>query len=124
MRPPLENLAQQAANASPTNVQIREGLLAAYADVYTPKALAAMSALARFNQDQKQLMAARIERRMRRFDEQECIRFLDGDSYIPRTQINVQDARDGKFVGSEIPVDLQRQWIQGTGPAAKPMIWL
>ena len=30
------------------------------------------------------------------------------------------DARDGKFVGSEIPPDLQRQWIQGTGPGAKP----
>src|SRR5207244_6920434 len=24
------------------------------------------------------------------------------------------------FIGSEIPADLQRQWIQGTGPAAKP----
>ena len=30
------------------------------------------------------------------------------------------DARDGRFAGSEIPPDLQRQWIQGTGPAAKP----
>src|SRR5207253_1621175 len=39
---------------------------------------------------------------------------------IPRTKINVQDARAGVFVGSEIPPDLQRQWIQGTGPAAKP----
>ena len=29
-------------------------------------------------------------------------------------------ARDGKFAGSEIPADLQRQWIQGTGPGAKP----
>jgi malate synthase len=32
----------------------------------------------------------------------------------------VQDARDGKFEGAIIPDDLQRQWIQGTGPAAKP----
>ena len=32
----------------------------------------------------------------------------------------MQDARDGTFVGSEIPADLQRQWIQGTGPGAKP----
>src|SRR4029077_16345524 len=39
---------------------------------------------------------------------------------IGRTKIKVQDARDGNFVGSEIPDDLQRQWIQGTGPAAKP----
>ena len=28
--------------------------------------------------------------------------------------------RDGNFIGSEIPRDLQRQWIQGTGPAARP----
>src|SRR5678810_1374620 len=34
--------------------------------------------------------------------------------------IRDRDARDGNFVGSEIPADLQRQWIQGTGPAAKP----
>ena len=32
----------------------------------------------------------------------------------------MQDARDGKFIGSEIPSDLRRQWIQGTGPAARP----
>src|SRR4029434_8436382 len=41
-------------------------------------------------------------------------------SYIARTKITVQEARDGAFVGSEIPPDLRRQWIQGTGPAAKP----
>ena len=32
----------------------------------------------------------------------------------------MQDARDGNFDGSEIPPDLRRQWIQGTGPATKP----
>src|SRR5262249_37094894 len=34
--------------------------------------------------------------------------------------ITVRDARDGTFTGSEIPADLQRQWIHGTGPATKP----
>ena len=34
--------------------------------------------------------------------------------------MTVQAARDGVFVGGVIPSDLQRQWIQGTGPAAKP----
>ena len=29
-------------------------------------------------------------------------------------------ARAGDFLGSEIPHDLERQWIQGTGPATKP----
>ncbi len=36
------------------------------------------------------------------------------------TDILVQDARDGKFIGAEIPMNLRRQWLQGTGPAAKP----
>jgi malate synthase len=34
--------------------------------------------------------------------------------------VTVQDARDGRFDGSEIPADLQRQWVQGTGPGTKP----
>src|ERR671919_645685 len=37
-----------------------------------------------------------------------------------RTSISVREARDGAFTGSEIPHDLQRQWIQGTGPATRP----
>ena len=30
------------------------------------------------------------------------------------------DARAGRFAGGSIPRDLERQWIQGTGPAARP----
>ena len=41
---------------------------------------------------------------------------------IPGTGIRVQDARDGNFDGSEIPADLARQWIQGTGPATRPRL--
>jgi malate synthase len=65
-------------------------------------------------------MSARIERRARRFRNREYITFLDPDDTIPRTDVSVRDARDGKFVGGEIPEDLKRQWIQGTGPGAKP----
>src|SRR5262249_7188524 len=39
---------------------------------------------------------------------------------IARTSLTVRDTRAGRFEGSEIPADLERQWIQGTGPAAKP----
>ena len=46
--------------------------------------------------------------------------FLDANATIAGTSIRVQDARDGRFAGGEIPHDLQRQWIQGTGPAARP----
>jgi malate synthase len=65
-------------------------------------------------------MAARIARRATRARNHERIAFLDPQATVARTTIKVQDARAGAFVGGEIPADLQRQWIQGTGPAAKP----
>jgi malate synthase len=101
-------------------LEIRGNLPSAYADVYVPEAVAAMEALAVLDGDRKNLMAARIQRRAARARNQERIAFLDPLATIPRTKIKVQDARAGAFIGSEIPRDLQRQWIQGTGPAAKP----
>lgn len=102
------------------NITINLGLLESYSDVYTPEVLAALSALAHFNKEIKQAMTARIQRRAERQQQKKRIAFLDPESFIPRTNIKVQDARDGKFEGAIIPPDLQRQWIQGTGPAAKP----
>jgi malate synthase len=104
----------------PDTIEIRSGLRAEYPDVYTPEALAAIEALAPLDAAVKQVMRARMERRARRFGDRERIRFLDAGAAITGTDIGVQDARDGKFTGSEVPHDLQRQWIQGTGPAAKP----
>ena len=63
-----------------------------------------------------------MDRRTERGEKQQPLNFLNPDDYIPRTGIRVQDARDGKFIGPEIPADLQRQWIQGTGPGAKPNV--
>jgi malate synthase len=102
------------------NIRINSNLLEIYNDIYTPEALAALSALAGFNQDIKDAMAARIKRRNNRAVQKTRITFSDPQSFIPRTNIRVQDAWDGKFEGAVIPADLQRQWIQGTGPAAKP----
>ncbi len=104
----------------PRAVEIRTGLREKYSDVYTPEALHAIEALAAFDDDRKQVMTSRTERRAARYREHQRMTFLDPDATIPGTDIRVQDARDGNFVGSEIPHDLQRQWIQGTGPAAKP----
>jgi malate synthase len=101
-------------------LKFRQGVLDAYPDVYTPAALAALEALAPLDADRRELMAQRTARRLARARERRPIDFLPADSLIPRTKIRVQDARDGNFVGSEIPADLQRQWIQGTGPATKP----
>lgn len=91
-----------------------------YADVFTPDAKTALAALARFNQAQKALMDARMKRRSERARNRTRIAFLDPDAVIPRTKITVKDARHGAFDGGAIPADLQRQWIQGTGPAARP----
>ncbi len=101
-------------------LEIRGNLENAYADVFTPEAVAALEALAGLDADRKAVMAARIERRAARARNKQQIAFLDPQATIARTKIKVQDARDGVFIGGEIPKDLQRQWIQGTGPAAKP----
>ena len=100
---------------------ITRGILQqAYNDVLTPEVLAALSVLVRFNDEIKSAMSVRLSLRAERQKNKQRISFLDAESYIPRTDINVKDAREGKFEGSIIPHDLQRQWIQGTGPAAKP----
>jgi malate synthase len=101
-------------------LEIRGNLQSQYGDVFTSEAIEALNALGHLDRDRKQLMSARIERRAARTRNQQRITFLDPKSTIGRTTIKVQDARDGNFIGSEIPGDLQRQWIQGTGPAAKP----
>ena len=101
-------------------IEIRSAARAAYSDVYTPEAVEAMKVLAPFDDDRRAVMASRIARRQARAAKRQRIAFLDPQATIARTNIRVQDARDGKFVGSEIPADLQRQWIQGTGPGAKP----
>src|SRR5581483_9129845 len=100
--------------------EIRGNLEQEYKDVYTPEALAAIDVLAKFDDERKAILTSRTARRANRFRNKERIHFLDPASTIAGTNIKVEDARNGNFVGSEIPRDLQRQWIQGTGPAAKP----
>jgi malate synthase len=101
-------------------VQIRAAVTDAYPDVLTPDVLAALEALAGLDADRQSLMAERIARRAARAQSRQRIAFLDPESSIGRTGILVKDARRGAFSGGEIPADLRRQWIQGTGPAAKP----
>ena len=101
-------------------LQVRGDLLRSYDDVFTPEAMAALAALAPLNAPRRALMEARIQRRARRARDRQRIAFLDPATTIPGTDITVQDARDGKFSGSDIPADLRRQWIQGTGPCTKP----
>jgi len=105
---------------STEKIKIRNNLKEIYADVYTPEAISALSSLAHFNKEIKEVMAKRLQRRAERQQKKQRITFLHPDSLIPRTPIAVKNAREGKFEGAVIPADLQRQWIQGTGPAAKP----
>jgi malate synthase len=99
---------------------LRGNLRERYPDVLTPAALDALAALAGFNRERRRIMRERIQRRAARFRDGRRIGFLDPAATIPRTRISVQEARAGEFDGAEIPPDLQRQWIQGTGPATKP----
>src|SRR5690349_3988624 len=100
--------------------EIRSNLDKQYADVFTSQVFDTLQALAHLDADRKAVMASRIARRTARARNKERIAFLPADSTIARTTIKVHDARDGNFAGSDIPHDLRRQWIQGTGPAAKP----
>src|SRR5215471_19633450 len=100
--------------------EIRGNLESEYQDVFTREALEALEVLSKFDAERREVLAGRTARRAARFRNKERIKFLDPSATIGRTNIKVQDAREGNFVGSEIPHDLRRQWIQGTGPAAKP----
>ena len=102
------------------SIWIADEVSAAYPDVYTPEALAALEALSPLDARRQELMAQRIARRAQRARDRSPIEFLPDDAVIDGTRITVADARAGRFEGAVIPRDLQRQWIQGTGPATKP----
>ncbi|RKZ16999.1 malate synthase [bacterium] len=101
-------------------MEFRSGVLSSYEDVLGPEVLKTLNALAPLNEARRTLMQQRIDRRLRRAKASEPINFLDPDSMIGRSSIRVSDARAGNFTGQPVPADLQRQWIQGTGPAARP----
>ena len=101
-------------------LEVRANLEAAYPDVLTPDAMGALDRLARFDSRRKAVMASRIARRRERAARKQPIAFLDEGATIGGTSITVKEARAGHFAGDEIPPDLRRQWIQGTGPAARP----
>ncbi|HQT23273.1 MAG: malate synthase [Sphingobacteriales bacterium 17-39-43] len=102
------------------SIIIRDNLKEQYRDIYTEEVLLALNTMAHFNKSVKHLMNERIKRRNDRHTNSKRIEFYDPESLIPGSSIKVKDAREGRFEGSVIPHDLQRQWIQGTGPAAKP----
>lgn len=101
-------------------LEYRSGVRERYPDLFTTDAVTALEALAPFNRDRLDVMARRTRRRAERARTGTRIDFLDPDALIPRTDVRVADARAGNFDGGEIPPDLQRQWIQGTGPATRP----
>src|SRR6266498_4103500 len=84
-------------------LDFRATTLQTYSDVFTPAALAALQTLAPLNRDRRQVMEARNARRLDRIRNRRRIAFLDPGAPIPRTSLRVQDARDGRFEGSEIP---------------------
>ena len=64
-------------------MQIRDNLTTQYADIYTPETMAALAVMAGFNDEQKRLMAERIERRAARIRERRPIGFLAPEALIP-----------------------------------------
>ena len=103
-----------------SSITIAPTALDGYPDVLTPEAVALLEALAPLDRRRQELMDSRIDRRRRRAAEGEHLSFLPETAVIDGTTITVADARAGRFEGAVVPHDLQRQWIQGTGPATRP----
>ena len=101
-------------------IEVSDELRERYPDVMTEEALAAMAALAAAEPERRRLLRLRTERRLGRLRDGRRPTFLDPDERIPGTDLSVRAAREGDFEGGEIPHDLRRQWIQGTGPATRP----
>jgi malate synthase len=118
MTTPSDSTIHRTPAAAP--LEFRRHVERAYPDIYTPVIKAALTALSGLDADRKRLMAARIQRRTDRARKRERLTFLDPQAAIAGTSLSVAEARRGAFRGGDIPRDLQRQWIQGTGPAARP----
>jgi malate synthase len=101
-------------------IEIRDELRGLYPDVLTEEALEAMAALASAEPERRRLLRLRMDRRLERLREGRLPTFLDPDEPVPGTGLTARQAREGDFEGGEIPGDLRRQWIQGTGPATRP----
>lgn len=91
-----------------------------YPDIYSNEVLRALEVLAPLNATQKELMRKRNDRRAERIRKGTRPDFLSEKEVIGTQKLSVGEIRKGNFECSLIPDDLQRQWIQGTGPAAKP----
>lgn len=103
-----------------SNIIISRENLIAYQDVYTDEVSAILESLASLNSEQKILMEKRNERRANRIKKNAELDFLPLSTVIGFNNLTVESIRKGDFECSEIPSDLKRQWVQGTGPAAKP----
>ena len=101
-------------------IHIPSDIEASFSELFTEEVRSALKALSYLNEEQKVLMQKRNARRKQRHDGNTKPTFLPVTEMIPGTQLSVSDARNGIFEGSPIPKDLQKQWIQGTGPATRP----
>ena len=83
----------------PRTLEIRRTLEQTYPDVLTPEALRALEALAHFDAERRTVMTARIARRAARARDRQRIAFLDPAATIARTNLTVEQARDGRVRG-------------------------
>ena len=91
-----------------------------YPDIFTEEAINALNVLAPLNDEQQKLMEKRNQRRRDRIERNTRLNFLPEEMEVPGTGKTVKAIREGDFEGGMIPHDLKCQWIQGTGPAARP----
>lgn len=93
------------------NLIVRNNLHESYSDIHKPEAVSVLSLFARFNRDIKEVMVFRIKRKAVRQQQIKRIKFLDSESFIPRTGIKVQDVRDGNFDGADALLSGADGWM-------------
>jgi malate synthase len=98
--------------ARPTSIEVRGPVEGRFADILTPEALGFVAWLQRELGGARQALLRRRVERQAEFDAGARLDFL------PETR----GIRDGAWTVAPAPADLQRRWVELTGPAERKMI--
>jgi malate synthase len=95
----------------PAGVEITGPVSEEYAQILTPQALAFLAGLQRTFGDTREQLLRRREERQREIDAGRLPDFLPETKHV----------RDGDWSVAPVPADLQKRWVEITGPAERKM---
>jgi malate synthase len=106
------NNGEVAEIALPEGVEIRGGMSAGYERVLTPEALEFVVGLARKFESTRRSLLARREDRQSEWDAGALPDFLE----------ETKEIREGDWKIAGVPADLQKRWVELTGPTERKMV--